>query len=227
LVPIYLASLIAISLHAICLYHAIDLPSGQDISFLNMLSFLIWLMAVILFIAKSPRSLLILIFPLAAISVLLPLFFHVHPMVRPMSGHPGQWVHVWLSAITFSIICIAAFQAILLYLQDILLHRHYLPGLVRKMPALESMERFLFQMIVAGFILLTLICMSSAYFFSDIFQPPLLKKTLIAFIVWIILFVLLLGRYLFGWRGRKAVGYTLAGFVLLILIYFGSALFIH
>lgn len=223
-------SILAVLLHALYLYHAIDLPTGQNVSFFNMFSFVLWLMATIVVVAgtqRVSRALLILIFPLAAVSVLLPLFFHIDPVIRVMSGHASQWIHIWLSAITFSLICIAAFQAMLLYCQDILLHHHYLPSLVRRMPALESMERFLFQMIAAGFILLTLICVSSAYFFSDIFQPPLLKKTLVAFLVWVILLVLLLGRYLFGWRGRKAVSYTLIGFVLLIVIYFGSEIFVR
>ncbi|HIC21617.1 MAG TPA: cytochrome C biogenesis protein, partial [Gammaproteobacteria bacterium] len=30
------------------------------------------------------------------------------------------------------------------------------------------------------------------------------------------------GRWLFGWRGRTAVNWTLAGFVILVLGYFGT-----
>jgi ABC-type uncharacterized transport system permease subunit len=33
---------------------------------------------------------------------------------------------------------------------------------------------------------------------------------------------LLLGRRVWGWRGQKAIRWTLAGFLLLILAYFGS-----
>jgi ABC-type uncharacterized transport system permease subunit len=35
---------------------------------------------------------------------------------------------------------------------------------------------------------------------------------------------LLLGRRLWGWRGRKAISWTLSGFGILILAYFGSKL---
>jgi len=160
-------------------------------------------------------------FILAAFTIILALFFPHH--IHPMPEHLGQMAHIWLSAITFSIICAAALQAILLYIQDRLLHRyHHLPNLVKKLPAIESMEHVLFQMITIGFVLLTVVCISSAYFFSDIFQLPLLKKTLLAFLTWGIFFILLLGRHLFGWRGRKAVAYVLAGFILLILVYFSS-----
>jgi ABC-type uncharacterized transport system permease subunit len=34
--------------------------------------------------------------------------------------------------------------------------------------------------------------------------------------------VLLWGRYRFGWRGRIAIRWTLAGFLVLALAYFGS-----
>lgn len=224
--PVQLSALLAVGMHAWWLYHVIDLPAGQNISIVNLLSFILWVMGIIL-VARGMRhnqNLSLLIFPLSALSILLILFFPAHSIVRAMSGHAGQWLHIWLSTITFGIICIAVLQALLLYAQDILLHRHYLPHLIKKMPALESMEHFLFQIMTIGFVLLTLVCISSAYFFSDIFLPPLLQKTVLAFITWIIFFILLLGRYLFGWRGRKAVGYTITGFVLLVLVYFGSSL---
>jgi ABC-type uncharacterized transport system permease subunit len=34
--------------------------------------------------------------------------------------------------------------------------------------------------------------------------------------------ILLFGRWRFGWRGRRATGWTLSGFTLLALAYFGS-----
>jgi ABC-type uncharacterized transport system permease subunit len=34
--------------------------------------------------------------------------------------------------------------------------------------------------------------------------------------------VLLIGRAVYGWRGRSAVGWTLSGFGVLALAYFGS-----
>jgi ABC-type uncharacterized transport system permease subunit len=43
-------------------------------------------------------------------------------------------------------------------------------------------------------------------------------------VAWVVFGVLLLGRWRFGWRGRKALRWTLAGYVLLGLAYFGSKL---
>jgi len=39
--------------------------------------------------------------------------------------------------------------------------------------------------------------------------------------------ILLLGRWRFGWRGRQALRWTLAGYVLLGLSYFGSKLILE
>jgi ABC-type uncharacterized transport system permease subunit len=39
--------------------------------------------------------------------------------------------------------------------------------------------------------------------------------------------VLLLGRFRFGWRGRKALRWTFAGYILLGLSYFGSKLILE
>ena len=47
-------------------------------------------------------------------------------------------------------------------------------------------------------------------------------KTLFAFASWAIFATLLVGRHAWGWRGKRALRWTLAGFALLILAYVGS-----
>jgi len=39
---------------------------------------------------------------------------------------------------------------------------------------------------------------------------------------WIVFALLLGGRFVYGWRGRVAVRWTLAGFLMLVLAYVGS-----
>ena len=39
---------------------------------------------------------------------------------------------------------------------------------------------------------------------------------------WLVFGGLLLGRFRYGWRGRTAIIWTLSGFVVLMLAYFGS-----
>ena len=47
-------------------------------------------------------------------------------------------------------------------------------------------------------------------------------KTVFALMSWLIFAALMWGRWRHGWRGRLAVRWTLAGFVLLLLAYVGS-----
>ena len=75
-----------------------------------------------------------------------------------------------------------------------------------------------------GFVLLTLTLVTGAIFSETLFGQAIRfgHKTLFAIISWVIFAVLLAGRYLYGWRGRMALRYTLAGFITLLLAYVGS-----
>jgi ABC-type uncharacterized transport system permease subunit len=86
------------------------------------------------------------------------------------------------------------------------------------------METLLFRIIGAGFVLLTLALASGVLFSEEIFGKPMTfsHKTLFAWLSWIIFAALLAGRSTYGWRGRVAVRWTLAGFLTLVLAYVGS-----
>ena len=47
-------------------------------------------------------------------------------------------------------------------------------------------------------------------------------KTLFAVLSWMIFGLLLAGRHFYGWRGRRALRWTMAGFIVLLLAYVGS-----
>ena len=61
-------------------------------------------------------------------------------------------------------------------------------------------------------------------FVEDIFAQHLVHKTALTIVAWILFSILLWGRYKLGWRSQTAVRFTLAGFALLMLAYFGSKL---
>jgi ABC-type uncharacterized transport system permease subunit len=84
------------------------------------------------------------------------------------------------------------------------------------------MESLLFEMIALGFALLTLALGTGFMFLEDMFAQHLAHKTLLSVLAWSVFGVLLWGRFRFGWRGRTALRWTLVGFVVLMLAYFGS-----
>lgn len=223
---LFVTGFAAIILHAFLLYRWIDLPAGQNLSFLNMLSFVIWLIALLILLAalrKPIETLTLFIFPLATISILLVLLFPQIYIVKTAQD-PQQLWHILLSALTFSVLCIAGLQAVLLVIQDQQLHNKYTSVWVQKLPALETMETLLFQIIAVGFLLLTLLIITSVYSFHQRVTLGLIQKIILAVIAWIIFGLLLLGRHAFGWRGRKAIYGTLVGVLILIITYFGSIL---
>jgi ABC-type uncharacterized transport system permease subunit len=76
--------------------------------------------------------------------------------------------------------------------------------------------------LAAGLALLTLGIVAGFMFVEDFMAQHLLHKTVLSLIAWVIFAVLLWGRFRRGWRGRTAVRYTLAGFAVLMLGFFGS-----
>ena len=72
--------------------------------------------------------------------------------------------------------------------------------------------------------LLTLTLATGALFSEEVFGRALRfnHKTVFAILSWVIFGLLLAGRWRYGWRGRTALRWTLAGFVMLLLAYVGS-----
>ena len=59
-------------------------------------------------------------------------------------------------------------------------------------------------------------------FVDDLLAQKLVHKTVLSVLSWIVFGVLLIGRRRYGWRGMKAVHWTLAAMLLLLLAFFGS-----
>ena len=57
---------------------------------------------------------------------------------------------------------------------------------------------------------------------DDMFAQHLAHKTVLTLLSFTVWGILLWGRYRWGWRGKQALRWILAGFVVLILAYFGS-----
>jgi ABC-type uncharacterized transport system permease subunit len=73
-------------------------------------------------------------------------------------------------------------------------------------------------------VLLTLTLVSGALFSEQLFGKPLQFTHKIVFSVlgWLVFGALVFGRHRYGWRGRSALRWVLAGTGLLFLAYVGS-----
>jgi ABC-type uncharacterized transport system permease subunit len=130
--------------------------------------------------------------------------------------------HIVLSMTAYGLLTVAAALAVALALLDRRLHRRQPLGWLAILPPVETLESGMFQALGAGFALLTLALFSGFIFVEDLFAQDLSRKTVFSCLAWVVFGILLLGRWRFGWRGRTALRWTLSGFTLLGLAYFGS-----
>jgi ABC-type uncharacterized transport system permease subunit len=219
-----LPAMIAVLLHGWLVYQGLLIPQGLDVGFFSVLSLVGCLVALLLLSATFTQpieSLGIFVFPVAALMLGLRL---LNPDGYYLAQNLGAGLefHILSSILAYSLLSIAAVQAILLYIQDTHLHNKHPGGFVRALPPLETMENLLFQMIGLGFIVLSISLLSGLFYLENILSQHLVHKTVLSVVAWLIFSILLFGRWRFGWRGRTAIRWTISGFTMLMLAYFGS-----
>jgi len=213
-----------LALHTWLLYDSIFSQPGLNLAFFNALALTSWTVVTLLLVSsvtKPVDNLGILLLPLAALTIYLEARYPSVDFMRPATGWDIK-IHVLISMLAYSLLTLASVQAILLAIQDHHLHTRQPGGFVRALPPLQTMESLLFEMVGAGFVLLTLSLASGFVFLEDMFAQHLVHKTVLSTLGWVVFGGLLIGRFRYGWRGRTAIIWTLSGFVILILAYFGS-----
>lgn len=217
-----LSSLVAILLHGYLLYLWIDTQQGQNLSLSNLFSMSTWIVACIatgMAFKRSLESLMLLILPIASLSVLLALWFPGHAISASHSSR--ELFHIFCSLAALGLSALAAFQAALFSIQHYLLKKHQLAGWVQYLPPLQTMEYLLILFIRITFLVLTLLLITAYWSFQASLTPALYHKVLFSGIAWCVFASLLLGHQIRGWRGNTITRWTLAGAIILGLSYFG------
>jgi len=216
----------AVALHTAVLAAGLWRDDALNLGLTNALSFVAWAVTVLFLLALSRRRVGILgvfIFPIAAAAVAAAWLWPLEHLL-PVRGSVLRPAHIVVSLLAYSLLSIALLQGILLALQERWLRGRPARGLLDALPPLETMESLMFQTISIGFLLLTLTVISGIFFSEQVFGKPLKLNhhIVLAVVSWVIFAILLVGHWRFGWRGRPALRWVLAGFVLLLLAYFGS-----
>ena len=216
----------ALLVHGYGLYEALFSVAGMRFSFSFALSLMMWLAVLIYwlesFMARM-EGMQPMVLPLAAFCTASPVVFPQVHLVANASA-TGFKLHFLAAMLAYSLLTLSALHAIFMGFTENALHKRTLKRSLASLPPLLAMESLLFRMLLAGFILLTLTVGSGVLFSESLFGKPftLEHKTLFAFASWGIFATLLIGRHAWGWRGKRALRWTLAGFALLILAYVGS-----
>jgi len=132
--------------------------------------------------------------------------------------------HILVSILAFAVLAIAAIQALLYAYQEKQIKLRTNPALLMALPPLQTMEQLLFRLVGVGFVLLSLTLISGALFSQEIFGQAFTFKhhTILALMGWVVFAILLFKRMTTGIRGSQAVIWTISGFLLIKLGYFGT-----
>jgi ABC-type uncharacterized transport system permease subunit len=243
----------ALAAHGVLLELTI-FPEGEMVyGFAFALSAMLWLGVLIYWIESlffPLDGLRMVALPIAFVASLLPLMFQ-GVKVLPYSADLLFKLHFVVANVAYGLLALAAAHAALMLLVERRLHAarsarvslarpdsraalraatrdpsldHWASHWLDALPPLLTLEKLLFRLIWAGFVVLTLALASGILFSEQLFHRPLRfdHKTVFAVASWIMFGGVLMGRSFYGWRGRTALRWVLASFVALLLAYVGS-----
>ena len=219
---------IALFLHAAALKLALLSDDDLNFSFSLAFSLMAWL-AVLIYWLENFRvrmdGLQPIVLSVGALAAFLTILFPESRVIaHAHDQREGFLLHFLPAMLASSLFLLAAAHAIFMGIVEKRLHQPQTSRRMTNMPPLLAMESLLFRMLTVAFALLTLV-LGSGFFYAEALYghaPGLNHKTVFALISWLIFAVLLAGRHIYGWRGRKALRLTLSGFVALFLAYVGS-----
>lgn len=211
-------------LHAVVLYNDMVTPLGVNYDVFLLLSFTSGLMLLLSLIFSTYRPILalnLLGIPVAATGLILG--FALSKSNQVIEAHSlGLDIHIILSLSAYAVLLMATIQAVILWFQNRELKNKQKRIWVNLLPSFQAMESLLFDLIITGFMLLTLALGFGFFTIEDFFAQHLAHKTAFSIISWFVYGSLLIGHYKLGWRGQKAIRFTLIGFMLLAIGFIGS-----
>jgi ABC-type uncharacterized transport system permease subunit len=213
----------ALLLHAVALARGIFTPTGLDLSLTHALSLVAGLAVLVAWVSGLIRALPAVgavVLPVGAVTALLPALSHGAFRV-PYTGVPWASVHIGIALVAYAIMIVAAAEALVLTGIERRLHRGLPDAGAMPAPPLLTLERWLFLLIGLGYALLTLTLATGIFYSEELFGTPARfnHKNVFSVAAWLAYTVLLVGRWRYGWRGRRALKWILAGTVLLLLAY--------
>ncbi len=222
---IYLIAAIAVCMHLITLYQIMYSHREIIISIGSAISMAGWISAVIyllLSIKLKITELGLVVYPLSIFAVLAGL-------IQPQNGLPmshfseSARLHILIAIPAYGVLFMAFAQACLLRAQDRNMRRGT-GGIISNLPPIQSMETYLFILIITGFVLMTINLIFGMFAYQAESGRILSFNHHVVFSIaaWIIFAMTIAGRYVIGWRGELAAKWTMIAFSLLFIAYFGT-----
>jgi ABC-type uncharacterized transport system permease subunit len=218
-------------LHALAL--ALDVigagePAGATrFGFAQALSATVWLVIGVYLLEGRLLPLPVVRRMLAALALVALALALLYPgPLRPYTGAGWLALHWLLALVSYGLFGVAVLHALWLDAAERRLRSKAAPGAAAAGPLglpLLRLERLTFGFVEAGFLLLSLtLLLGIATALGTAVGWRWDHKTIFAMLGWVTLALLIGGRHLWGWRGRRATRWLYAGAALLALAYFGS-----
>lgn len=211
-------------IHGINVHEQVFRPDGVQLGVVAaaaLFAFVMTATATAMSLFRRMDALLTPTYAVAAVAIGFSTF--ASDSVPPLTHIPkGLVAHVVLSITAYTLVTLAGSQAILVYVQNYHLKHRHLRHLLKFLPPLQTMESMLFDLVVTGWLALTVAIGSGFMFVDNLFAQHLAHKTFFSVSAWFVFGLLLAGRWLWGWRGLIAVRWTLGGLILLMIGYFGT-----
>jgi ABC-type uncharacterized transport system permease subunit len=221
-------------LHAWAVVQDTATAQGLDFSLLNAISVVGALLAAVAWasgLLRTVPAISAIILPLAAAAVLLPallprlspaIFANPHRLAYGAESLAA--LHVAVALVSYAMFLVAAVLALVVMGLEKRLRHSLLDPASATVPPLLTLERFLFRLVTVGFVLLTATLASGMLFTEQLFGKPLTftHKSVFSMLGWLTFGALLWGRWRYGWRGRVALRWIIAGSLFVFLAYLGS-----
>ncbi len=222
---ILILAIAGVILHAGSLYFSTLDAGTMELGLTDSASLIAWVVVLLFLSALLVAPVINLgafVLPIAALATLAAWWW---PGTGEARSHgTGAALHIAISVLAYAFLALAMFQAILLWIQERRLHSRHPSRLLALLPPMQTMETLLMQLIVVGYVLLSITLLTGVFFSKEIFGAPLVfnHHTVLSVLAWGIFGTFLIGHWRLGWRGKSAVRWTIGGFVVLGLAYFGT-----
>jgi len=225
-----LGLLAVIALHGFSLLPNWFSREGLQFGFATAVSWTLWLAVLLTWIESWFQRLPPLarsIFPISAFAAVLPVFFTSPVVIGSLDT--GFRAHMLLAMLAYSTFTLATASAVLMITMERALHKTKKISMDNTdwwqgMPPLLGLDQTLVRVVFAGFVLLSLTLITGIAVSIDKGYGFLRfdHKTVFTLATWALAATLLVGRKWWGWRGKVAARWTIAGYVTLLMAYVGT-----
>ena len=200
---------------------------GINLNFSNALLVISWITILLFWVMNRNNSYegleYLTLLPAIIILMFHPFIQQINYVSDYLTFKAGM--HIIIAILGYSLLAFGAiFSIFIVIIQNNINSPNKNTEFFKSKTSLLEMEKVLFQIYWIGFIFLTITLITGIFFSEEFLGIPLelSHKIIFSILSWLVYGGLLLGRARAGWRGKKAIVFSLFAFVLLFMSYLGS-----